>query len=554
MTLDQGFYVLFKSFFIHESLIAIFTTGLIVFIVLTIIGRVFPKQFSNINLTNILFVISLIILLSFFVGALLYLWKDKYPGGFYSTLAIIVYNNLPLYHDMESYAARYSIAYGPIPFLIWGGVFKIFYPSLFIIQFTCVIIETATLFLSYFSLRKFAGFKHSLIGVSYIILTVSMATSYGIGSDYFTYLFLSLALFGITRRNQIQSIILCSIAFGMIINVKLFGIVYLFPIMVLLYKRFGGKTFIISGVLSLFIAFLPYLLPNVSLTNYYNYIVAGSSNPMISANNLIRNFKFITIYQGIPFIFLLAYKYLNEKDKFDHWAINNSLLWCVLWLSIVIIFISRSENGVGPQHMMPPTITVLFIVFYEIRKIKIKKELLSISNKLIFCWLIGLIFFVGWSSIPNYIGEVKKRFSYSIRDQIIGDINTIIKKYPSKNIQMGIGEKKWSEVLTYSNILDFKGYPRFIATGGPARGFQSAGIKTPQKTIELLENCFICVWLIPKNEKPFESHNPTTLDIKLYVNPNIKSTKLFDKTFRQTFNKNYKKTSQSRFFDIYECR
>ena len=57
-------------------------------------------------------------------------------------------------------------------------------------------------------------------------------------------------------------------AFGLIINLKVHGVIYLLPLLVLLTKFLTVKRFLAASLLTAFVGGLPYLLPQVSLGNY----------------------------------------------------------------------------------------------------------------------------------------------------------------------------------------------------------------------------------------------------------------------------------------------
>ena len=77
------------------------------------------------------------------------------------------------------------------------------------------------------------------------------------------------SLYAITCiRNKTLMLAICAVAFGVIINLKIHGVIYLLPLLVLLTKFLTVKRFLAASLLTAFVGGLPFLLPQVSLGNY----------------------------------------------------------------------------------------------------------------------------------------------------------------------------------------------------------------------------------------------------------------------------------------------
>jgi hypothetical protein len=124
----------------------------------------------------------------------------------------------------------------------------------------------------------------------------------------------------------------------------------------------------------------------------------------------------------------------------------------------------------------------------------------------------------------------------------IADLDRFIASHPNRTIGMGYGAVSY-QLSTYRPQLVFAGNP-YLLDSASLMEMQASGLNnTPEKTINALETCQTQIWLIPKDNPPFQVYS--------YYPP---LQKLFSDEFRKTFAENYDRQETTDFYNAWICK
>ena len=119
------------------------------------------------------------------------------------------------------------------------------------------------------------------------------------------------------------------------------------------------------------------------------------------------------------------------------------------------------------------------------------------------------------------------------------EVNKIIRTYPKgTKISMGYGSSLKGYLNLYTRpILIYNNDYFFIEL--PHLFFTSISKPIEDKTLDKISNCINDVYLIPKDETPFNLEN---------------NKEYFSNNFIKTFSSSFKKEKSYHFFDTWECQ
>ena len=211
------------------------------------------------------------IFLALVTSAMYLLWPGFGEQGEvnFASVAWLVSNGQPLYTDVDA-AERYSLQHGPIVYLLIGGIMQLLGPSYVTAKLSGVVMFWLILGLSFVMFKRAGGRRKALIftGLEAWLLFHWHNSCY-IRPDAMLVVCMLVSLYAITCiRNKTLMLGICAVAFGLIINLKVHGVIYLLPLLVLLTKFLTVKRFLAASLLTAFVGGLPFLLHQVSLGNY----------------------------------------------------------------------------------------------------------------------------------------------------------------------------------------------------------------------------------------------------------------------------------------------
>lgn len=448
----------------------------------------------------------------------------------------------PLYHGIDS-AARYSLLYGPITWLVPAFFFKLIGPSTFATKLGGALAGLGAVGLTYLALRRRGKWCRAGVWAGCFVALLLMFRHKAFWPRPEPYLVLcsALALCALTTRSWALSATLCGLAIGVAVNLKIHGVFYIAPALGVMLDRRRYAAVVLAGLLALMVGYAPYLLPNVSLHNMIVWLRAASMQGL-KKGELLHNVEWIA-FLSIPLVSLIAYRTHFAVGRLKQMIGRNVFVLCTSVLSLLAVTIIACKPGAGPHHFMPFLPYIVFAVASE-HGTNANGQPCSEGLWKKFTAVISLSFCLTVFVLSLCCVQKDVSAALSARPRavsICADLRTILRNYPGMKISMGLGSGNGYR-YTYSRpLLVFQGQP-YLLDFAALMDMRKAGLEIPDSTLEELRSGAVDMWLIPKGEKPFVM--PSWYEAEDY----------FGEEFRNVFERYYYVGAQSAFFDIWFYR
>ncbi|MCU0550206.1 MAG: hypothetical protein MUC48_12725 [Leptolyngbya sp. Prado105] len=516
----------------------IFQLFLILFLLGFIPSWVLSRYSRIARSTALIFAIA--ILINYIGLVILYpTWAD-YADPAEANVAIVSWllrRGEPIYPTLDA-AGRYINNYGAFSYITHAIFLSLFTPSIFSSKLAGSIAGLSSLALIFLLIKHRLGQRFAIVGSAIVTLCFLnqtsasglLASSFWVRPDSLLLFFSSLGLFLVVRCHKSFAIFGSAIALGISTNLKVTAFLQFIPIYVLLLERFGLVSVLISAISSLLISALPYLLPQISLTNYWTWLqqvrLKGINSAQIPKNLLW------TAFVSIPSAIALL---LNFNPR---WFSKRFLYCFTLIAGIVINAVISSTRGALENNMLP-FVPLLVYLATDLLQIKVTRpKLISVLG------ISAAIAFVISSCVAVYSTEVKfiDRMLTAPGHRAIADLDRFIAAHPNRTIGIGYGAVSY-QLSSYRPQLVFAGNP-YLLDSASLMEMQASGLdNTPEKTMNALRTCQTQIWLIPKGNPPFQVYS--------YYPP---LQKLFSDRFRKSFAANYEKQETTEFYDAWFCK
>lgn len=420
----------------------------------------------------------------------------------FASVAWLVSNGQPLYTDVDA-AQRYSLQHGPIVYLLIGGIMQLLGPSYITAKLSGVVMFWLILALSFSMFKRAGGTRNALLftGLEAWLLFHWHNSCY-IRPDAMLVVCMLISLYAISCvRNKTLMLAICAVTFGIMINLKIHGVIYLLPLLVLLTKYLTVKRFLAASLLMAIVGGLPFLLPQVSLENYIFWIQTSvqmaAGDPASTLRNFAPKLAAILILVLFPYCFAVV-RGINLLCFYRH----NRKVLAAMFIGVLAAAIIGSKPGSGTNHLMP---LIPFYCYLLLRLNQEKPEAALIGHvwkRRISGILLGLLFFMVTLGGAHKELTLLKMALTDDRAPILEELAGVERKYDGKTIEVGYGEKGNRRITDCIPQLVFHGHPLLIENValGDMLGVK---IPIPAATVQALRDGHIQVWLIPKGQKPF---------------------------------------------------
>jgi hypothetical protein len=495
----------------------------------------------NLRIARSIAMILAIVLLVNYVGlVILYPFWADYADPAEANVAIVSWllrRGESIYPSLEA-AGRYINNYGAFSYLAHAAFLSVFQPSIFSSKLAGSLAGLASIGLIFLLIKHQLNWRVAIIGsaiASLCFLNQTSASglltsSFWVRPDSLLLFFTVLALFLVLRCERSLAIFGSAIALGMSTNLKITAFLHFIPIYVLLLERFGLISVLISAVTSLFISLLPYLLPQISLTNYWKWLqqvrLKGIKSEQIPKNLLW------TAFMAIPSTIALLLNF--NKQWFSH-----RFLFCfTLVAGIVVNAVISSTRGALENNMLPFVPLLLYLATDLLGMKVARSQLIKVVS------ITAVMAFVASSCLAVYSTEVNfvRRMNEAPGHRAIADLDRFMATHPGRTIGMGYGAVSY-QLSSYRSQLVFAGNP-YLLDSASLMEMQASGLNnTPEKTLNALRTCQTQIWLIPRDNPPFQVYS--------YYPP---LQKLFSDRFRKIFAESYEKRETTEFYDAWFCK
>ena len=451
----------------------------------------------------------------------------------FASVAWLVSNGQPLYTDVDA-TARYSLQHGPIVYLLVGGIMQLLGPSYATAKLSGVVMFWLILWLSFLMFKRAGGRRKALIftGLEAWLLFHWHNSCY-IRPDAMLVVCMLVSLYAIICiKNKTLMLAICAITFGLIINLKIHGVIYLLPLLVLLTKYLTVKRFLAASLLMAIVCVLPFLLPQVSLSNYVFWVQTSvqmaAGDPAATLRNFVPKLAALLILALFPYCFAVVRGISLRSFYLHHRMVLTALLLGVLAAAII-----GSKPGSGTNHLMP------LIPFYCYLLLRLNQEKPAadaagsegcIWKRRISGIVLGVLFLMVTVGGAHKELTLLRMAVTDNRAPIQQELAEIEKRYAGQTMEIGYGEKGNRVITDCIPLLVFHGHPLLIekVAFGDMLGVK---IPIPAATVQALRDGYIQVWLIPAGQEPF---------------PWIR-----EDAFVQAFLQNYRLEERTTHFDVW---
>ncbi|MBF0319904.1 MAG: hypothetical protein HQL01_08915 [Nitrospirae bacterium] len=468
----------------------------------------------------------------------LYLTYSAYSDHVEPSIASISWiftKGSPIYTGIDA-PARYSFAYGPALFIINGYVMKAFGDSILTSKLGGVLAAIFAAVLAFITYKKLSGTRAAVMATAIMLLIFLdfPVVTFWQRADSYIILFVVLALYASTIANTTATLVVSAVCIGICADLKIHAVIYLIPVVALLYVRFGF-TWRIGGlaVAGLIVALLPFAaFENISLHNYIVWLKATARHGL-DLTLFIKNVNFIAL--KITAAALVYFYSFKDMEKFRRYT---PAVWAFLTASLAVSVVA-SKPGAGVHHLLPliPVLIFLFLIMSAPMGGSHSNRAAAMAVLIAFLTVSALAALK--TPIILYAG-IKDRASAS---DIAKDLKGILAAYPSERIEMGYAGDESYALSFYRPLVVFHSNS-YSLDAAALMDNKLSGISMPNATISDISGCKIAVWLIPRGVgQPFSMNGYDR-----------NSGGLFDAAFRDAFLRHYELASVTRYFDVWPCK
>ncbi|MGA3067936.1 MAG: hypothetical protein ABSF29_13920, partial [Tepidisphaeraceae bacterium] len=436
-------------------------------------------------------------------------------------------------------APQYSLVYGPFTYIWAAAHYGALGPSIFAAKLTGCVSSLASLAILLAALKRDGNWR---VALPCVALAATIYVSFGVQSfwcrpDGHDCFLVALSIFALTLANPWIAAILIGISAGVGVNLKLTAAAYFLPIgtaFILRYRRPGAAGFALA--LAIATAAGPFLLPEISLTNYFAWLQSVESHPL-SWGELLDSLQCAGWMLGILLVLgmaPIASTPRGEASAIRQWCWTAAALVAAIALTLPI----AGKQGAGRHHLIPLTPMLVWLVArsWSMAPAGESPPRWRLRHWLIVPVLIVALIFSADAcfSITNYIrqGEPTNR-------AIVADLGLIMDELPGRTIEMGVGGNRTYPVTFARPVLVFAGNPYHLDPAS-AMDVAKARQSLPAATADLCRSGLADFVLIPKGDAPFSLRSGFT------PHPAV-----FSAEFVGAFRDHYQLRFRSAYFDIY---
>lgn len=473
------------------------------------------------------------------INALSYLlWNGFVDHGevCMSSVAWLFYNGFPIYTELNA-TDRYSLEHGPIIYILIGGLMKSLGAGIFSAKLSGVLAILGIIALSWHWFKKLVDTQTSfwLLGLESLILLRWYDFYFNRPDSLMVLCVLASMYFATIVKKRVTVIIGTAIFLGILGNLKLDGFFSAIPILFLIYQRFGWKDFLNTSVVMVCVWLLPFMLPNISLNNYIQWLSVATKHGF-SLKTFLRTTGVLCLY----FLGIISLGLYQGKDLLKIYKQNMIFIGGIVFSAIVLAVIS-SKHGSGSNHLAPLIPVMIYLLIITITASTKVDNKGTNWHKTSYALLIIVCFLLILNAINGQKRIIQEKVSLAISVEMFHDFNSLKEKYKGHTMMVGYGgsNKAYCIYRQLVPLMVFDGNP-YLFDACALMDMQYSDLKIPDSTIKEIEAGRVKIWLIPKGESPFTLTN--------YYNHKLL---LFDENFRNAFSANYKLAEQTKYFDLW---
>ena len=457
-----------------------------------------------------------------------------------SSVSWLMNHGQPLYHEINS-PARYSVLYGPSVYLTNGLFLQIFDPNLAVTKLPSLLAGILSLFFLYVATARTKVDRIAALAVLLAILFYwnQGFSIYLVRPDAFLVFAVGFGLVALTRTRGLLAALAMGAALGYAINLKIHAGFYFLPLLVLFQQRNGWRLLSGSLVVGLLLTLAPFMLhPQISGINYILWIknAAGHGLCVETITDTCR----YAVALVLPLALILAMDGNVRRN-----VSRDRNLYLSILASLMGILVLSTKPGAGLVHLLPLVPVMVFLAADKAQTMNHQHWCkIDTTNSRLFrgrCAMAALfiaIFFTG--SIHTYRSSCLVEWQNRDSEELAEDIEGILNDYSDLKISMACGgEDEFFRSTWMRPLLVFADNPVLIDPIA-VMDCRKAGLEISEGTFKAIENGKVGMWLVPRNQKPFQKTN-------WYAPHDV----IFPERFLDYFVEHYTRQGHTRFFDLW---
>lgn len=435
----------------------------------------------------------------------------------------------PIYHDPAA-AERYAHIYGPLAFLAHGAVLTIAGPGIEASKWLGVGAALASLGATYAALAGTTSRARALVLTGGCALVYLGFRNYSFWTRPEPLLLLAAAggLVAAVRARGLAAGIGVGLAAGVLVNLKITGALYALPLVTLLAVRLGVGPVLLALATGAVTAGLPFLLPNVSLRAYLDWLSLSARNGLLVAP-LRQNLEWCA-WLLLPIAIARVGRGVGSASARGVWPVTATIVFGVLATAI-----AAAKPGAGSYHLLPFVPAIAWVLAGAMSS----GDPLAgdrLAPPVAAAWIAAAVLIAVAQQI-SFV-RVLTEGERAARD----DVRAWLAAHPGETAQMaysGYDRPTFARPdLTFRSGL-------YLIDGPAVQEHQLSGLAVPPATLAAIRACRADVWLAPRDTEPFAGPNRY---------PAMARAALFPDAFRRAFAESYVRESQTRFYDVWRCR
>lgn len=467
-----------------------------------------------------------------------FLWHDE--ASILSVAAAYLHGK-PLYHARDT--ALYSLLYGPATFLVYVPILKFFAHPLAAIRVLGFASNLASLALLYSILRTHVprNVALALLPVAIASLLLSTSPLYGVRGDSLLLLCFAAGLAAALRLQWLPAVLVSGISCGLALDLKITVLPVVCLMFAVLYQRHKNRAWLICAATTLVAAVTPFLLPNISLRAYLEWLTLSVHQGFLLTGFLES--LAAAAFLLLPAI-LLKFTASPRRLLVRHPGLATSALFVIaLAFSIAI----SSKDGAGPWHLWP---MIPFVILGTATLVQnacgdaagnlhpARQTLAAIAMAAMFVCLR-----FGYRDL-RIVHAKDIAVQRSREDSAQVEIHSLIAHNPGRNLAMGYGTDASDPLTSERFMLPLLGEDYFLDENALVESLKAGRAMAPS----VVQRVLSCndLWLIPRGEVPFGT-------LRRGVLANGDSLYLFPDEVRVRFPQQHQRLASGNSYDVWGC-
>lgn len=428
----------------------------------------------------------------------------------------------PLYPALDA-PERYAHIYGPVLFMAHAAAFAVFGPCTLASKSIGAGAALTSLALAYVVFRKQAGAAAALVATAACVLIYLCFdnVSYWTRSDPLLIAAVVAGLWASRLRGWRASSIVAGVALGLATNLKLTGPVYFLPILALIASTHGLRAVVSAAAVAVPVAGAPFLLPQVSLTHYWQYFELSARNGLVPLR-MRQNLEWAVFLSAPIAAWLWAARARVLVDRFVP----------ALAVAVAIVIVVAAKPGAGPFHLLP------FVPLFAFAVLRVPAD----------AWRRPAAAHVLAASVLAALAmAVPRQFTFVTTvsgrplESAVAELRQFAAAHPRSRMAVGYAGTSYLSFARPELVFRTNDY---LLDAPAVQEHRLSGLDIPLATRHAMDTCRIEYWLIPSGGEPFLVPGAYQPDGPREV---------FPPDFRAAFLARYERGGSTGQFDIWRC-